>query len=343
VATRFWSSLALYATSSVQQVVGLLVTVLGVFLVADGAMTIGGLIAANLLAGRMLAPLGGIALTVARAQQALSALAAIEALMRLPADRSRTIGSGARVEHGSVELRQVAFTYPAAQSPALQGVSLKIGAGERVGIIGRIGSGKSTIGRLLAGLHMADSGSILIDEREIHTFEMPEVRRGVAYVSQDAVLFSGTVRDNLIMGAPGATEAELEAVVRMSGVDRFTAHHPRGLLLEVGERGAALSGGQRQAVALARALLRRPRILFLDEPSGAMDADTEAALIAGLERSLGAGVTLLLSTHRMAMLSLVERLVVLDGGRIVADGRKADVLARLSSGGARAKPAIVAP
>ena len=326
---KFWSSLALYFTSTVQQSVGILIIFWGVFLVADGELTVGGLIAANILSGRVLAPLGNIAQTVARAQQAFAAMRGLTRFMGVPSEREEQQDKGHVVEHGDVEFRDVDFTYPGASFPSLKSVSFKVKPGERVGIIGRVGSGKTTLGKLLAGLHAATGGSVLIDGADVRHYDIADLRNGVGFVSQEAELFAGTLRENIVLGKPEASEAEISEAVALAGVDAFTATHPSGLAMTIGERGRGLSGGQRQAVALARMLLRRPPILFLDEPSSAMDTITEAGLLSRLKSGLAENQTLIVCTHRGTFLDLVDRLVVIENGRVIGDGPKDAVLEAL--------------
>ncbi|MEM8686292.1 MAG: type I secretion system permease/ATPase [Pseudomonadota bacterium] len=329
--TRVWSSLAIYFTATVQQAVSVVMIVWGVYLVATGDITIGGLIAANILAGRVLAPLGNISQTLVRAQQAFAAMRGLNALMDLPGERNDALQGGETVRRGEAEFQNVTFAYPDASGDALTDLSFKITAGERVGIIGRVGSGKTTIGKLLAGFFEPSEGSILVDETEIRHYHPADLRAGVGYLAQDPELFGGSIRDNIILGQPNVNEQQVAAAVHMAGVDVFTASHPEGLTREVGERGRALSGGQRQAITLARMLIRKPRILFLDEPSNSMDTTTEGVLIERLMGLRETGQTLIVCTHRHSMLRLVDRLIVIDGGRIVADGPRQEVLDRLKN------------
>lgn len=331
--SKFWSTLALNLTAFATQAVSIINIVWGVFLIGAGEITIGALIAANILTGRILAPLSNIALTLARAQQAFTALRELTEFMQLEREREGQIGSGDMVQRGEVEFRNVSLTYPGGSAPALKDVSFAIRAGEHVGLVGRIGSGKSSIGRLLACLYEPDSGAVLVDGVNALRYEPADLRAGVAYVSQDVELFTGTLRDNIALGRPNASEEEIAEAARVAGVDAFIATHPLGLGMLLGERGKGLSGGQRQAVGLARALLRRPRVLFLDEPSSAMDTATEQALIRNLRDYLTSGQTLIVSTHRVSVLELVDRLIVLDGGRVVADGPKGAVLKALQGDG----------
>ncbi|MGI9475632.1 MAG: type I secretion system permease/ATPase [Hyphomicrobiaceae bacterium] len=328
--TKAWSSLAIYLTGSIQQCVGVLVIVWGVFLVADGTISVGGLIAASILSGRVLAPLGSIVMTLARAQQARTAMRDLTAFMALARDQGAKVASGEKVRRGGVEFRNVTFSYPSASLPAVNDVSFKVEAGERVGIIGKIGSGKTSIGKLLCALYTANDGTILIDDCDIRRYEVAELRDGIGFVSQESELFSGTVRDNIILGKPDAREDEILEAARVSGVAAFAATHPLGLNIPTGERGRELSGGQRQAVALARMLLRKPKILFFDEPSSAMDTATEAKLIEDLRKATR-GQTVFVCSHRVSFLGLVDRLLVVDGGRLVASGPRDDILKALKA------------
>ncbi len=335
---KFWSSMAIYFTATVQQSVGVVIIFWGVFLVADGALTVGGLIAANILSGRVLAPLGNIAQTFARAQQAFVAMRGLTQFMALARERPDTLSSGRLIKEGTIEFRDVGFAYPGAGSDTLSSLNFKIAAGERVGIIGRVGSGKTTVGKLICGLYPASSGTLLIDGVDAQHYETADLRAEVGFVSQDPELFAGTIRDNIVLGKPTAREDEIAEVVELSGVDGFTATHPNGLSLTIGERGQGLSGGQKQAVALARMLLRRPKVLFLDEPSSAMDTATETTLIEKLKSHVDDDSTLIVCTHRGTFLEVVDRLLVIENGQLVADGPKDRVLEALRSKSLRTPP-----
>ena len=325
---RFWSSLAMYFSMTVQQCVSVVLIIWGVYLVAAGSITIGALIASNILAGRVLAPLGSIAMTLARAQQSFSALKQLNAMMRLDRDHKAPPDGGGRIDRGGLEIRDLEFAYPGQQTKALDGLSLRIAPGERVGIIGRVASGKSTLGKLLCGLYAADKGAVIIDGTDIRHCWMADLRKAVAYVSQEPELFAGALRENILFGRRD-DDAAFEAAVQASGIASLAQSHPLGYSLPVGERGRAISGGQRQAVAIARALLGKPRVLFLDEPTSAMDNLTEAAFIRSFRNWLKPDTTLILATHRVSMLDLVDRLVVLENGGVAADGPKDKVLASL--------------
>jgi ATP-binding cassette, subfamily C, bacterial LapB len=319
-------------SQSAAQLVGLVIIVGGVYLIADGRLTLGGLIACNILVGRAMAPLGAVAAMLTRLQQSRTALKSLEQLMELP--NEQPLGQEfirARDLAASLELDKVHFQYPNAQLPALQNVSLQIGAGERVGIIGRTGSGKSTLGRLCLGLYLPQEGSVRLGGIDLRQLHMADLRHRVGYVSQDLQLFYGSIRENITFGAPYADSQAILRAANLAGVTDFVRGHPAGFDWQVGERGANLSGGQRQAVAIARALLLDPEILIFDEPTSAMDNSAEAQFRQRLGSVLE-GKTLLLCTHRTSMLELVDRVVVMDGGKVVADGPKADVLKALRDG-----------
>ena len=335
--SRKWSSFALYFTSVVQQAVSIMIIVWGVVLISRGELSIGALIAASLLSSRILSPLGNVAMTLARGQQAISALRGISGLMQLPRDGPVDFSASPTVLSASVELRKVTFNYPGQQRAALSNVSFRIEPGERVGIIGKVGSGKTTMGRLLAGLYMPSQGTVLVSDADTRSFDPAELRAGVGFVPQDPELFTGTLRDNIVMGLPGTSQESLNYVIGVAGLTELVAAHPSGLQMEVGERGRSLSGGQRQAVAIARILLRNPRILFLDEPSSALDTASEVSLVKELHKwSAVEGRTLILCSHRSTMLNVADRLLVVHDGVLTADGPKADILAKLSAAGSRA-------
>jgi ATP-binding cassette, subfamily C, bacterial LapB len=324
------SSGAANATQFVQQLVTVGVIIGGAYQFSEGNMSSGAIIASVMLSGRTVAPLGQIAMTLARFRQAMLSLKILNSIMEQPEDRPDTVGFVNReIGNSSVSFRNVEFVYPGTDHKVINGLSFSVAPGERVGIIGRIGSGKTTIGRLLGGLYPPSGGTLSIDGVDIRQYHPAVVRAAVAVASQSADLFSGTVKENLLLGRPDATDEELLAVARLTGVDDFASRHPRGYDMPVGERGSNLSGGQRQAVAIARLLLAKPRIVFLDEPSGAMDLATEKILIRNLAKSFDAATTLIISTHRYSMLELVDRLIVVDQGRVVADGPKKNVIEEL--------------
>jgi ATP-binding cassette subfamily C protein LapB len=262
----------------------------------------------------------------------MSALDALNRIMEAPVERprERIFVSRPRLD-GAFQLRDVTFRYPGQEVAALTRVSLNIKAGERVGVIGRVGSGKSTLAKLLVGLYPPSDGSILADGIDLRQIDPADLRRNIGYLPQNMVLFAGTVRDNLLIGAPHADDAALLRAARLAGLDEHINRHPKGFDMPVGERGDGLSGGQRQAVALARALLLDPPVLLLDEPTHATDHAGEERLKQRLAGEL-AERTIIVVTHRESLLSLVNFLVVMDGGQVVAQGPKEAVLKALAEG-----------
>jgi ATP-binding cassette, subfamily C, bacterial LapB len=298
--------------------------------VMNNTITVGALVATNLLSSRVLAPLTNIAAMISRANQTLVALRAIDRVMALPTDRrTGSVKTARRVERGEIVFEKVDFTYPGTTRPALSDISFRIMPGERVGIVGRIGSGKTTVGRLLVQLYSPDSGRILLDGADQRQFDPVELRRDIGFALQDTDLFYGTLRANIALGRPGATDDEVIAAAKLAGVDAFVALIPEGYDTLIAEAGRSLSGGQRQAVALARALLRRPRVLFLDEPTSALDVTSEAAFCDRMSRIMGRETTFLVSTHRVSLLAFVDRVLVFEAGKLIADGPRDEVLSKL--------------
>ncbi|WP_246272865.1 type I secretion system permease/ATPase [Oricola thermophila] len=335
------SSGAANFTQFVQQSVSIFIVIAGAFEFSKGNMSTGAIIAAVMLSGRTVSPLSQIAMTLARLRQALLSLRILDGIMNQEEDRPSTVGFVNRpVVDGSFAFDNVTFRYPGSDADVLRNVSFSVKSGERVGIIGKIGSGKTTMGRLLCNLYEAQEGRVLVNGVDIRQYHQAEIRSAVAYAGQSVDLFSGTLKENLQLARADATDEEIVEAARKTGVDEFAAQHPRGYDLAVGERGSNLSGGQKQAVAITRLLLRKPKIVFLDEPSGAMDMATEKQLIGSLARSFGPNVTLIISTHRYSLLELVDRLIVLDRGTVIADGPKEKVLAALAAraNAAREKP-----
>ncbi|MFK7745816.1 MAG: type I secretion system permease/ATPase [Roseobacter sp.] len=332
--TKFWSNIAAHGTMLVQQSVSVLIIVWGVFLVEDGVITIGGLIAANILAGRVLSPLGTIAQTIFRAQYAFKSLAALDAFMALPVEQDPQVTSDAQVAKGAVALQSVSYRYPQAPVDALHDLSFTLQPGECVALLGRVGSGKSTAGKVIAGLMQPTSGTVLIDGIALDQFDPAELRRGVGYLPQAPELFTGTLRENLTLGNAQASDADIQRALYFAAMDEFVAEVPEGLDLFLGEQGRRLSGGQRQGIALARLLLRYPKTLFLDEPTNAMDQRMQGQIIARLGELNREGVGMLISTHRQSLAAMADRLIVMDKGRAVLDGGRDDVLKKLQALGA---------
>jgi ATP-binding cassette, subfamily C, bacterial LapB len=314
----------------VQQLVTVALVVAGAYAFSEGQVSTGAIIASVMLAGRAVAPLGQIAITLSRFRQAMLSLKMLNSIMDQPEDRPDTVGFVNRpIRSGAMTFKNVGFAYPGSETEVLSGLNFSVKPGERIGVIGRIGSGKTTLGRLIGRLFLPTSGEFLIDGIDVRQYHPSEVRAAVGIVAQAGDLFSGTIKDNLLMARPDATDEEIIDAAKAAGVDEFVSRHPRGYDMNVGERGTNLSGGQRQAVAIARLLLTRPKIVFLDEPSGSMDLASERQLIKQLKQAFDETTTLIISTHRYSMLEIVDRLIVVEQGRIVADGPKEQVIRSL--------------
>jgi ATP-binding cassette subfamily C protein LapB len=333
---HFWASLALTAASSAQQITTMAIVIWGVFLVLDGDITMGALVAASMLAGRAMAPIAGIAAVITRGTQTFTALKAIDRVMDL--ERERPIGRNyvtRRIEQGRVAFENVTFKYPNAPENALEKISFKIEPGERVGIIGRVGSGKTTVGRLLVGFYEPQEGRVYVDGIDARQYDPADLRTGIGFVLQDTDLFYGKLRDNITLGRTAASDDEVIAAARLAGVESFIAGHPQGYDMPIAEQGRSLSGGQKQAIGLARVLIRKPKILFLDEPTAHFDVRSEAEFLERLKELATREMTIIVSTHRPSLLGLVDRLLLFDKGRLVADGPRDAVLARLRGASGR--------
>ncbi|OZI44566.1 type I secretion system permease/ATPase [Bordetella genomosp. 5] len=326
------SSTTVGFVAATQQLVSIAVVIIGVYQAKESAISMGGIIAASMIAGRCLAPLGQIAGLLMQFQNARTSLASIDNYMKLPIERPAEAEFLHRpVFHGAIEFRDVTFAYPGAKQPVLKKVSFKLKPGEKVAIIGRIGSGKTTLEKLALSLYQPTEGAVLIDGVDVRQIDPSDLRRAIGYVPQDPVLFYGSLKHNLSMGAPYADDASILAAADLAGVTEFANLHPNGFDMVIGERGDSLSGGQRQSVAVARALINDPPILLLDEPSSNMDNQSEAQLRRRLVDAT-ANKTIVLVTHRTALLELVDRLIVIDNGHIVADGPKEQVVEALRQG-----------
>lgn len=339
VRIREWSAFGTNLSATLTGLTTVLLIVFGALMIAEGTLTMGQLIAVSMLAARAMAPAGQIAGLIIRYEQTKLALGALDKVMASPIDEqsdSLHISS----LRGQIEFRDVHFAYPDTP-PLLKGLNLRIAPGEKVGFIGRIGSGKSTLLRMLVNLYGPDQGTVLIDGLSVAQIEPLSLRRRIGYVPQDVVLFHGDIRENILLGATDVSDEQLLAAVRFACLEETLAQMPNGLGTQVGERGERISGGQRQAVCIARAIAHQPSVLLLDEPTSMMDPATEQMLIQNLRRLQN--VTLLLVTHRTAMLPLVDRLVVMDQGRVVLDGPRDAVLKQLQGGAAQNPKAAMEP
>ena len=319
-------------TGFMQQMSTVIIVLTGVYFIKDGDLTMGGLIATVMLSQRAIGPTGQFANLTSSYQQTKTSLNSLNELMDKEIERplhKRFIQHP--IFEGSITFDNVVFTYPGESKPALNGISFKIKAGDKVGIIGRIGSGKSTIEKLILAFYKPDSGSILIDGIDITQLDPSELRKSINYIPQEVTLFSGSVRENIAYKAPYIDDEHVLKAARVSGVDDFIKTHPSGYSLLVNEGGTSLSGGQRQSIGVARALLTPAPIYLFDEPTNAMDSSTETTLIKRLKENTIEN-TLLVVTHKMTILQLVNRIIVIENGNLVADGSKDSVLEALKSG-----------
>ncbi|WP_028996073.1 type I secretion system permease/ATPase [Azonexus hydrophilus] len=329
---RFLSAAATNGAMEMQQVVNVLVIIVGVYLIGDGKLSMGGLIACTMLSSRAVAPLGQMVGLLMQYHNAKVALTSLEQVMANPVERPADASFVHRPElRGDIEFRDVEFSYPNTQVSALRGINCNIKAGEKVVIIGRIGSGKTTLQKLIMGLYQTTGGAVSIDGVDVRQLDPADLRRNIGYVAQDVTLFYGTLRDNISIGAPYADDAAILAAAEAGGLTDFVNRHPDGFDMMIGERGDSLSGGQRQGVAIARAFLMDPPILLLDEPTSAMDFSSEQQFKQRL-KSIAAHKTVIIVTHRNSLLDLATRVIVVDEGKVVADGPRDQVIQALQSG-----------
>jgi ATP-binding cassette subfamily C protein LapB len=335
---RRLTAVAVNLASVSQQTISIGLLIGGFYRFQQGDMTMGAIIAIIMISGRSLQPVGQLAFLITRGKQAFATLDSLQRMMEAPDERQMAMRSIVpEIRAGHVELSDVSLRYPNSGRDSLSGVNLKINPGERIGIIGRVASGKSTLGRVLCGLYAPTAGEMLVDGLDSRQYHPHQLRDSFRFVAQDAEVFSGTVRDNLMLGAAQADDSQLiDAVVR-SGADIFLSRDAAGFDLPVGERGSRLSGGQRSLLVLARALVSPSKLLFLDEPTGSMDSQTELYFIEHLKTALAQDQTLIVATHRHNMLSMLNRLIVIDGGKIIADGPREEVLKHLTAAAAAQK------
>jgi ATP-binding cassette, subfamily C, bacterial LapB len=332
VKMRSMSAAAMYSTATLQQFVSVCVILIGVYLISERQLTMGGMIAATMLAGRALAPAGQIVGLLMQYQGARTAMTSLEQIMAQSVERPEGSHFIQRPEFkGEIEFRHVSFAYPGQQGNSLDDVSFKINPGERVALIGKVGSGKTTLQKLIMGLYQPTAGAILFDGIDMRQLDPADVRRNLGCVSQDITLFYGSLRENITFGMPHARDDAIVAAAETAGLSEFVQRHPQGFDMPVGERGELLSGGQRQGVGIARAVLHNAPLLLLDEPTSAMDFSTEA-LVTQRMQAFTEGKTVVLVTHRTSMLSFVDRVIVVDQGKIVADGPRERIMQALAAG-----------
>ena len=327
--SRFTSQLATHFTQLGQQSSQVGIIVYGVFLIASGNLTMGQLIACVILSGRTLAPLGQITNLLGRLNQSITAYKNLSAVMDTVTDEE------ARVDHvsrdklkGRIEMKNVSLTYEGQNDASLKDCTFSIKPGERIAILGRIGSGKSTLLNLIAGIQPADSGAVLLDGVDVKNLRPDDVRRNVGVVLQNPTLFSGTVRENLLMGNPDATDEELVAAAELTGASQFIGMLPNGFDFILSERGQELSAGMRQSLAISRAMIGSPPILLMDEPTASMDGNTTSMIVGNLDKATK-GHTVIFVTHRGPLVNLADRIFIVDSGKIVLHGPRDEVLEKL--------------
>lgn len=329
---RLLSTSATNTSAFMVQAITVSIVILGVYLIGERALSMGGLIACTMLASRAMAPIGQVAGLLVQYHTASTALTSLNQMMQAEVERPDDASFITRgTIQGAIEFKDVSFNYPNQQNASLRGVSFKIKAGEKVAILGRIGSGKTTVEKLILGLYRPTSGAVLVDGIDQRQLDPAELRRHIGYVQQDVMLFYGTLRENITLGAPLADDADVLKAAHIGGIADLVNNHPQGFDMLVGERGESLSGGQRQGVAIARAVINDPSILLLDEPTSSMDHSSEEEIKKRL-RDFMPGKTVILISHRTSLLDLVDRIIVMDAGRIVADGPKDQVIQALRQG-----------
>jgi ATP-binding cassette subfamily C protein LapB len=335
---RIISNIVMTFFNLVQQAQGIIVMVWGTYLIHQGELSTGALVGCMMFAGRAIGPVGQFVQFAMRFQTAKTAMAGLNSLMSMPIERDPARSYLQKTKfNGSIEIQKLSFAYPSTGNHkppiALRDVTLSIEPGERVAFVGKIGSGKSTLLRMIAGLYQPIEGQVKIDGIDIRQIDPVDFRNQIGYVTQDLRLFRGTLRENIFLGRSAATVDAFMEVVALTGLDKIADAHPMGYDMPIGSMGLGLSGGQRQLVALARALVTRPKILLMDEPTSAMDMQTEAMFTKRLE-DIVKDRTVIIVTHRPSLLSVVDRIVVMDNQRMVADGEKEKILAMLAGSSA---------
>ena len=318
--SRLLAQLASNMANMAQQFVQVGVIAVGAFLVRDGHLGFGAIIACTILAGRAIAPMAQITQLLTRMNQTLTSYRALDQFMKQAREHQQGKVFLSRPEFkGAIEFRNVSFSYPGASRPTLDNVSFQIAPGDKVAILGRVGSGKTTISKLILGLYAPDSGAVMIDGIDVRQIDPADLRHALGVVLQDVWLIGGTIRQNIALGGDHPTDAEILHAAQVAGVDDFVRQHPEGYSLRLAERGEGLSGGQRQAVAIARALLRRPPVLLFDEATSAMDINAEATLLQKLGQEIGPR-TFITITHKASLLQMVNKVIVIDQGKVAMQG-----------------------
>jgi len=329
---HYLSQVVSYFVSSLAQLSSIAIVIVGVLLANEGLISMGVIIASMILNSRVIAPVSQIAAMLIRLDRTIISLKNIDEIMNMPVERENTKHYLSRPSlDGDIHFKNVCFSYKNQNFKILNNINIKIKKGEKVGIIGKVGSGKSTLIKLLMNLYEVNEGSILVDNTELRQIDPVDLRKSIGYVPQEAFLFMGSIKDNITIGDHFVSDEEVLSAAKVSGLHDIIGKHQAGYDLLIGERGEGLSGGERQIVTLARALVSNPKILILDEPTNSMDDLSENTFKTKL-RSIIENKTLILITHKPSMLSLVDRLIVINDGKIIADGKKEEIIAKFSDG-----------
>ncbi|MFL2821460.1 MAG: ATP-binding cassette domain-containing protein [Alphaproteobacteria bacterium] len=331
VKTKFYNQIATSFSSSALMFNQIMIVSYGVLLIGDGALSMGGLIGAMIISGRALAPVGQISQVLGRLNVSMECYRRIDEFMNVTNREEIANEYVKRSElKGPISTKNLTFRYPESQVKLFDNLTLEIKEGEKVAVLGKIGSGKSSLVRILLGLYLADDGLVMVGGTNVNQIRPEDMRKNFGVVHQNVSLFSGTVRDNITLGVDEFDDDLLVKVSEISGVMDWLGKLPNGFDYKLSEGGKELSGGQKQTVALARALMRKPHYLLFDEPTANMDTGTEQQVLMGLKKHLS-DETVLIVTHRMAPLSLVDRIIVLDSGRVAVDGPKDLVIQKLQA------------
>ena len=336
--SRMLAQVAANVANASQQFVQVAVVTVGALLMQRGELGFGAIIACTILAGRAIAPMAQITQLLTRMNQTLASYRSLSHVMAQEREHRHGATFMTRPDFkGAIEFRDVVFSYPGASRPTLDGVSFQIAPGEKAAVVGKVGSGKTTVVKLILGLFNPDSGAVLIDGVDVRQIDPADLRRTLGVVLQDVWLMGGTIKQNIALGGQYPSDAEILHAAHVAGVEDFVRQHPEGYGLRLGERGEGLSGGQRQAVAIARALLGTPTILLFDEATSAMDMGAEAQLLQRLHEEIGQR-TFVTITHKGTMLQRMDKLIVLDQGRVTMQGTP-DQLLRAQQGQPSARSA----
>ncbi|MEA1915080.1 MAG: type I secretion system permease/ATPase [Campylobacterota bacterium] len=327
--SQFLSQIATFFTAFASQFSNIAIVIGGVYLASEGEMTMGGIIASMMLNGRVVAPVSQIVGMIIRYDRTMLSLNNIDEIMNMEVERENKAYLSRPDLKGDIELKEMSFAYKTQNFDALKDINLTIKQGEKVAILGKIGSGKSTLAKLLQNLYVPTKGSVLVDQTDVRQIDPVDLRRAIGVVPQEPFLFMGSIKDNITISEPFATDEEILRASKIAGVHEFLGKHESGYDLIVGERGEGLSGGEIQSVTLARALITNPNIMILDEPTNSMDRQTEKAFIQRLS-NIVKDETLILITHKTSILSLVDRVIILDNGKIIADGPKEQIFSQAS-------------